>query len=124
MSGATARLLGVRDEDGLLGDMLAAKETCDRLGLTYPPELREYFAGADMDLKVEDLKAAMLEVPLLPPLDGDSGATTLLNGFHRLDILSMSVGFSYGEDDIRKWALLPVDNLPPDVKYIKLVMEW
>ena len=112
MSGATARLLGVRDEDGLLGDMLAAKETCDRLGLTYPPELREYFAGADMDLKVEDLKAAMLEVPLLPPLSGNINPT------------STSVDFSYGEDEMRKWMLFPVDDLPVDIKFLKLVMKW
>lgn len=114
MSGATARLLGVRDEDGLLGEMLAAKEMCDRLGLSYPPELREYFAGADMDLRAEDLRMAMLEVSLLPPLDGDSA----FEGF------TDESGIGYGQSEMRKWLMLRVDRLPHDVKYLKLVMEW
>lgn len=96
---------GIREPDTKMRDMVELMKQCDKLGIPYPQELEDYFAGTealDMELPEDAIEAAT-EVSLQYGL----GITDLVEGI-----------VEYGDG-----AVINLSLLPDDIKKIRIYMS-
>jgi len=97
--GASTYIVGIRDLDKKFKSMLQLRQSCDKVGATYPKELETYF-GDHIVLSDEDLPGGMAEVTLSDlkgAIEGD---------------------MEYGDG-----AFIDLTKLPSDIKKIRIYMN-
>jgi len=106
-----AYLIGVRNMDGLFERMLEAKRFIDGAGLSYPIEVKEYF-GDLIEESESYIREEMTEVILA------SGGGSGWKSEHDQAVIWP------GEDDMEKWAILYVRDIPVDIEALKVKLSW
>ena len=101
---SSVSVVGQRDPDGKLADMVALKELCQKNSVTYPDELKEYFKGTDA-LEMKDAEGTIRE------------ATEV--GLNELKIDGLLDGdVEYGCN-----MIVDLTKLPDDIKKIRIYVS-
>ena len=98
-------IAGQRDEDGRLRGMANLKTECDRMGLSYPPELIAYFEGTEA-LEHDSIDAIVR-------------CATEVNLKYELKVDGLIEGDpAYGEG-----AIIDLSKLPTDICRLRVYMR-
>lgn len=106
-----AYLVGVRDMDDVFKGMLEAKQVCERMDLSYPKEVAEYF-GECLDESESEIRRQMQHA-LVVALGAEGPARP-----------GKGVSVEAGSGDMDRWVEFDLSDIPSDVKRLRLTLDF
>lgn len=103
--GASTYIVGIRSEEGTLREMAHLALECDRLGVSYPKEIEDYFEGT------EALEHSTLENMIIAATEVDLE-----------DDLNIE-GLVEGDVRYHNGAVIDLNKLPRDIKFLRVYMR-